>query len=183
MFAPDHFDAGAANSSFSPGSLKLSMMTPQEIKLVTSLPVVTCSAVALLLPVKACARPPDALESATSANPPRPSRGELHDRALDPCSARGAGQARCSLVVMKTTTLSVGWAVHRISALDCMLILIVPLHDGGDDDRPGPPYASQLPEAFKPEMLATLEKSCRKFFMCVPFFSCRPLAHSAPQAS
>jgi hypothetical protein len=53
----------------------------------------------------------------------------------------------------------------RLSPWSYMLILTVPLHDGADDDMPGFPYASQLPEAFKPEMLATLEKSCRKFFM------------------
>ena len=79
-------------------------------------------------------------------------------------------------MVKKTMTLSVGWALIGASSQHgiwyCKLILVVPLHDAAEDDMPGLPYASQLPEAFKPEMLATLEKSCRKFFMCVRSFSC-----------
>jgi hypothetical protein len=81
-----------------------------------------------------------------------------------------------------TTTLSVSWTLHvpDVPTWCCLLIRTVPLHDVGEDDMPGLPYASQLPEAFKPEMLATLEKSCRKFFMCVAFFSWPPPVPTHP---
>ncbi|GFZ50967.1 hypothetical protein JCM24511_08725 [Saitozyma sp. JCM 24511] len=115
----DHFDAGAANSSFSPGSLKLSMMTPQEIKI----------------------RNLRKSSSSIKGRAPRSRSGSVLGERGGPGEMLIGGDEDDDLEL--------------------------PMHDGGDDDLPGPPYASQLPEAFKPEMLATLEKSCRKFFMHV----------------